>query len=116
MVWDHILPYACFSLLYRTDVDLFFSDPYELYRTDWSPPKKADVVTSFYPPEHIDPSGLAWDGKYLWVAYDNSPYSKIYRYDVSGDAAASPKHTPAMEGILPGFSQLSNKKTLRIKK
>jgi DNA-binding beta-propeller fold protein YncE len=57
-----------------------------IYRLDTS----GNVIESFYSPATYDPyntfyfpSGLAWDGEYLRVAYAAEYDSMIYKYDVS---------------------------------
>jgi DNA-binding beta-propeller fold protein YncE len=57
-----------------------------IYKLDFS----GNVFESFYSPATFDsyhiynfPTGLAWDGKYLWVAYDVDYEETLYKYNVS---------------------------------
>jgi hypothetical protein len=59
-----------------------------IYKLDTS----GNVIESFYSPATFDPyntfnfpTGLAWDGKYLWVAYNLDYDPTIYKYEVTGE-------------------------------
>ncbi len=54
---------------------------YDLESTDWVEPKTAPVIASFHAPDDL-PTGLAWDGQYLWNA---DSFGYIYKLDTSGN-------------------------------